>query len=79
MAVTSFGVGFQPELARQVDGFDNIKTMRGRPPVDSEAVTLRRAIDALQILTAGAANRMICPIILGAIRRLVELGLKVTK
>ncbi len=47
MAVTSFGVGFQPELARQVDGFDNIKTMRGRPPVDSEAVTLRMAIDAL--------------------------------
>ena len=72
-------MGFQPELARQVDGFDNIKTMRGRPPVDSEAVTLRRAIDALQILTAGAANRMICPIILEAIRRLVELGLKVTK
>jgi hypothetical protein len=53
--------------------------MRGRPPVDSEAVTLRMAIDALQILTAGATNRMICPIILEAIRPLVELGLKVTK
>ena len=56
-----------------------LKTMRGGRPWIARLLPSAWQSMHLQILTAGAANRMICPIILEAIRRLVELGLKVTK
>jgi hypothetical protein len=52
------------------------KSKRGRPPVDSEAVTVRIAVDALQILDDWRRKQDDLPGRPEAIRRLVELGLK---
>jgi hypothetical protein len=48
----------------------------GRPPVDSEAVTVRMTVDALRILDEWRRAQGDLPGRPEAIRRLVELGLK---
>jgi len=56
---------------------NNIKnSKRGRPPVESEAVTVRIAVDALQIIDDWRRKQADLPGRPEAIRRLVELGLK---
>jgi hypothetical protein len=56
---------------------NNIKnSRRGRPPVESEAVTVRMAIDALQTIDDWRRKQDDLPGRPEAIRRLVELGLK---
>jgi hypothetical protein len=55
------------------------KSKRGRPPVDSEAVTVRIAVDALQILDDWRRKQDDLPGRPEAIRRLVEIGLKAKK
>ncbi len=52
------------------------KSKRGRPPVDSEAVTVRITVDALQNLDDWRRKQEDMPGRPEAIRRLVELGLK---
>jgi hypothetical protein len=48
----------------------------GRPPVDSEAVTVRMTVDALRSLDEWRRGQDNLPGRPEAIRRLVELGLK---
>ena len=56
---------------------NNIKNAkRGRPPVDSEAITVRMAVDALQNVDDWRRKQADLPGRPEAIRRLVELGLK---
>jgi hypothetical protein len=52
------------------------KAKRGRPPIDSEAVTVRMAVDALQSIDDWRRHQDDLPGRPEAIRRLVELGLK---
>jgi hypothetical protein len=52
------------------------KSKRGRPPVESEAVTVRIATDALQIIDDWRRKQNDLPGRPEAIRRLVEIGLK---
>lgn len=57
---------------------NNIKnSKRGRPSVDSEAITVRMATDALQALDNWRRKQEDLPGRPEAIRRLVEIGLKV--
>lgn len=51
------------------------KSKRGRPPVDSEAVNVRMALDALQNLDDWRRKQPDLPGRPEAIRRLVEIGL----
>jgi hypothetical protein len=53
------------------------KTKRGRPPVESEAVTVRIAVEALRTLDDWRRKQEDLPGRPEAIRRLFELGLKV--
>jgi len=53
------------------------KSKRGRPPVESEAVTVRVSVEALQILDDWRRKQDDLPGRPEAIRRLVELGLTV--
>jgi hypothetical protein len=55
------------------------KSKRGRPPVDSKAVTVRMATDALREIDSWRQKRDDQPGRPEAIRRLVELGLKAKK
>lgn len=56
---------------------NNIKnSKRGRPSVDSEAITVRMATDALQALDNWRRKQEDLPGRPEAIRRLVEIGLK---
>ena len=57
---------------------DNVKKSKrmGRPPVDSEAVTVRMTVDALRSLDEWRRGQDNLPGRPEAIRRLVELGLK---
>jgi hypothetical protein len=52
------------------------KSKRGRPPVESEAITVRVAVDALQVIDDWRRKQDDLPGRPEAIRRLVELGLK---
>ncbi|MCS3450272.1 hypothetical protein M2219_006918 [Bradyrhizobium elkanii] len=52
------------------------KSKRGRPPVESEAVTVRMTHDALQNLDNWRRGQSDLPGRPEAIRRLVEIGLK---
>jgi hypothetical protein len=52
------------------------KSKRGRPPVESEAVTVRIGVDALQVIDNWRHKQDDLPGRPEAIRRLVELGLK---
>ena len=52
------------------------KSKRGRPPVESEAVNVRMAVDALQNIDDWRRKQADLPGRPEAIRRLVELGLK---
>jgi hypothetical protein len=52
------------------------KSKRGRPPVESEAVTVRIGVDALQVIDNWRRKQDDLPGRPEAIRRLVELGLK---
>ena len=55
----------------------NVKKLkRGRPPVDSEAITVRMPMNALQKLDDWRRGESDLPGRPEAIRRLVELGLK---
>jgi hypothetical protein len=54
----------------------NVKKSRGRPPVESEAVTVRIASDALREIDDWRREQEDLPGRPEAIRRLVELGLK---
>jgi hypothetical protein len=58
---------------------NNIKKSRGRPPVESEAVTVRMATDALREIDNWRREQDDLPGRPEAIRRLVELGLKVKR
>lgn len=59
---------------------DNIKkSKRGRPQVDSEAVTVRMAAGALQGIDDWRRKQDDLPGRPEAIRRLVELGLRVKR
>jgi hypothetical protein len=53
------------------------KSKRGRPPVDTEAVNVRLAITALQVIDDWRRKQDDLPGRPEAIRRLVDLGLKV--
>ena len=53
------------------------KSKRGRPPVESEAVNVRMAIDALQNIDDWRRKQDDLPGRPEAIRRLVDLALKV--
>lgn len=55
------------------------KSKRGRPTVESDAVTVRMSVDALQILDDWRRKQEDLPGRPEAIRRLVELGLKAKK
>jgi hypothetical protein len=55
------------------------KSKRGRPPVESEAITVRVAVDALQVIDDWRRKQDDLPGRPEAIRRLVELGLKAKK
>jgi hypothetical protein len=52
------------------------KSKRGRPPVDTEAVNVRLAVTALEIIDNWRRKQNDLPGRPEAIRRLVELGLK---
>ena len=52
------------------------KSKRGRPSVDSEAVTVRIAVGALKLLDDWRRDQEDLPGRPEAIRRLVEIGLK---
>ncbi|MBR1210246.1 hypothetical protein [Bradyrhizobium sp. JYMT SZCCT0180] len=52
------------------------KSKRGRPPVESEAVNVRMAVDALQNIDDWRRKQDDLPGRPEAIRRLVEIGLK---
>jgi hypothetical protein len=52
------------------------KSKRGRPPVESEAVTVRMVADALQNIDDWRRLQADLPGRPEAIRRLVEIGLK---
>jgi hypothetical protein len=55
------------------------KSKRGRPPVESQPVTVRMAVDSLQILDDWRRKQDDMPGRPEAIRRLVEMGLKAKK
>jgi hypothetical protein len=55
---------------------NNVKKSRGRPPVESEAVTVRIASDALREIDDWRREQEDLPGRPEAIRRLVERGLK---
>jgi hypothetical protein len=55
------------------------KSKRGRPPVESEAVTVRITVDALQVIDDWRRKQDDLPGRPEAIRRLVETGLKAKK
>lgn len=56
---------------------NNVKnSKRGRPPVESEAVTVRMTVDALHTLDDWRRKQEDLPGRPEAIRRLVEIGLK---
>jgi hypothetical protein len=55
---------------------NDIKKSRGRPPVESEPVTVRMTVDALQTLDDWRRKQDDLPGRPEAIRRLVEIGLK---
>jgi hypothetical protein len=55
---------------------NNVKKFRGRPPVESEAVTVRIASDALREIDDWRREQEDLPGRPEAIRRLVERGLK---
>ena len=55
---------------------NNVKKSRGRPPVESEAVTVRVASDALREIDDWRREQEDLPGRPEAIRQLVELGLK---
>ena len=55
------------------------KSKRGRPPVESEAVTVRMAATALQNIDDWRRHQADLPGRPEAIRRLVEIGLKAKK
>jgi hypothetical protein len=55
---------------------NSIKKSRGRPPVESEAVTVRMATDALREIDDWRREQEDLPGRPEAIRRLVERGLK---
>jgi hypothetical protein len=55
---------------------NNIKKSRGRPPVESEAVTVRIATSGLRDIDDWRRKQDDLPGRPEAIRRLVELGLK---
>jgi len=55
------------------------KSKRGRPSIESEAVTVRMAVDALQNIDDWRRKQDDLPGRPEAIRRLVELGLKVPR
>ena len=55
---------------------DNVKKSRGRPPVESEAVTVRIANEGLREIDDWRRAQDDLPGRPEAIRRLVELGLK---
>jgi hypothetical protein len=52
------------------------KSKRGRPPVDTEAVNVRLAVTALEVIDNWRRKQDDLPGRPEAIRRLVELGLK---
>jgi len=52
------------------------KSKRGRPPIESEAVTVRMAVESLRELDDWRRKQEDLPGRPEAIRRLVELGLK---
>jgi hypothetical protein len=52
------------------------KSKRGRPPVDTEAVNVRLAVTALEMIDNWRRKQDDLPGRPEAIRRLVELGLK---
>jgi hypothetical protein len=59
---------------------DNVKqSKRGRPRVDSEPVTVRMALEALQGVDNWRRSQEDLPGRAEAIRRLVEIGLKAKK
>jgi hypothetical protein len=59
---------------------NNVKnSKRGRPAIESEAVTVRMAIESLQVLDDWRRKQADLPGRPEAIRRLVELGLKKSK
>lgn len=55
---------------------NNVKKSRGRPPVESEAVTVRITTDGLRQIDDWRRQQGDLPGRPEAIRRLVELGLK---
>jgi hypothetical protein len=55
---------------------NNVKKSRGRPPVESEAVTVRIKTDALREIDDWRRDQDDLPGRPEAIRRLVDLGLK---
>jgi hypothetical protein len=55
------------------------KSQRGRPPVESEAVTVRMTVDALQNLDDWRRKQRDLPGRPEAVRRLIEIGLKAKK
>ncbi len=55
------------------------KSKRGRPPVESEAVTVRMNVDVLKTLDDWRRGQEDLPGRPEAIRRLVEMGLKAKK
>jgi hypothetical protein len=57
----------------------NIAKRKGRPPVDSEAVTVRMLIDFIQAIDDWRREQPDLPGRPEAIRRLVEIGLKARK
>jgi hypothetical protein len=54
------------------------KSKRGRPPVESEAINVRMAVDAIKSLDAWRRQQDDLPGRPEAIRRLVEIGLEAT-
>lgn len=55
---------------------DDVKKSRGRPPVDTQAVTVRIERSALAALDAWIARQPDAPSRPEAIRRLIEAGLR---
>lgn len=58
---------------------NNGKKSRGRPPIESEAITVRIVADALREIDDWRREQNDLPGRPEAIRRLVELGLKAKK
>jgi hypothetical protein len=54
------------------------KSKRGRPPVESKAINVRMAVDAIKSLDAWRRQQDDLPGRPEAIRRLVEIGLEAT-